>query len=338
MIKHLRDQIVKLLKGKSSEQEAKAFIEIAPEVWDAYFDEQEWEGFQPGFLPNEWSDQWYGNIQKEKIPHLKRVNWMRWVSVAAACIVVVGITFCFLMKPHLQDVATIQVQPQNTITGPAKMEIVNNGQHLKVFMLPDGTKVELSGASKISYTEPAERDKRSLWLQGEAVFHVKKDSSRPFTVYTDNFTTTALGTVFRVSSFKGHRMSSVQLISGKVKVVSQSDLHQLFYLMPGEQCVFNAKEEALKKSTFGHDHQIIFKYLRVEGNSLNFINTPLPDVIRQLEVTYNVHILTDLPSSSSMKFTGNFRKTDPLDEILETLALLNNLQMKKAADTIYLTR
>lgn len=152
---------------------------------------------------------------------VRKVTWMRWVSVSAACAVIVGMTIYILKKPHLQEVAIVQPQSPKPATVPGQLVIENKNERLKVCMLPDGSKVELSGDSKIRYTNPMEVDRRSIWLEGEAVFHVKKDPSKPFTVFTNSFATTALGTVFKVSSLK-NKPETVLLISGRISVTNQN--------------------------------------------------------------------------------------------------------------------
>jgi transmembrane sensor len=83
--------------------------------------------------------------------------------------------------------------------------------------LEDGSTVTLDSASRIAARfEPG---RRSITLmEGQALFHVSKDPTRPFVVRAGDRTVTALGTIFDVR-LDGGRMK-VTLIEGKVAVRS----------------------------------------------------------------------------------------------------------------------
>ncbi|HTF28476.1 MAG TPA: DUF4974 domain-containing protein, partial [Flavitalea sp.] len=71
--------------------------------------------------------------------------------------------------------------------------------------------------------------------------------------------------------------------------------------------------------------------------AIEFKNTPLPDVLHKVSDIYKVTINFSSETLGKRKFTGSFKKEEPLERFLETLLLLNDLQYKKLADTIYIS-
>ena len=86
------------------------------------------------------------------------------------------------------------------------------------FELPDGSQVDMNAGSTVSFKKSSWSDKRSLDLQGEAFFKVKKGSS--FTVNTPQGNVTVLGTQFTVNARKN--VYHVTCFEGKVLVVTKS--------------------------------------------------------------------------------------------------------------------
>ncbi len=81
-------------------------------------------------------------------------------------------------------------------------------------ILPDNSKVILNAASKVSYDKNSWSEDRSIWLQGEAFFDVKKGST--FKVIGKTGEVMVLGTSFNV--FARDHSFAVDCKTGKVKV------------------------------------------------------------------------------------------------------------------------
>ncbi|MDA7949484.1 MAG: FecR domain-containing protein [Hyphomicrobiaceae bacterium] len=94
-----------------------------------------------------------------------------------------------------------------------------HGQMNKV-VLPDRSTVHLNTGSAIALEfSPAQRKVRLL--EGEAVFDVQEDTARPFTVVTDNFSATALGTKFVVRTTGA--TNAVTVAEGRVQIAAVDD-------------------------------------------------------------------------------------------------------------------
>ena len=89
-------------------------------------------------------------------------------------------------------------------------------------LLPDGTAVTLSGGSTLSYASAYGRKLRSVRLEGEGFFKVKKNAAVPFRVETRRLTVNDIGTEFCVTSYAGEPTEQVVLVEGSVSVGTPS--------------------------------------------------------------------------------------------------------------------
>lgn len=229
-------------KGETSaEEEAilRSAIEdgkIADKSLEMYYRKQ-WDAAS-GQMDQEQQERQYANVMK--VIEQKRVRkifcptFFRALSYVACLILGVFCTWTVMQKSSDDDFS----KPYTVIT--------EKGQKTTV-ILPDGTKVWLNSASRLSYDMSYAHSDRDVKLEGEAYFEVAKDTERPFTVHTDDYRVTALGTAFNVSAYKEDNMSVTTLVEGKIQV--QSD--RIDTQLDGEQSIsYNRQSgEYIKKNT-----------------------------------------------------------------------------------------
>jgi transmembrane sensor len=114
-------------------------------------------------------------------------------------------------------------------------------------MLDDGSTVELNARSRIR-VEFTERERSVELLEGQAIFSVAKDASRPFVVHSDGASVQAVGTQFDVYRRRG--MLTVTVIEGRVAVrpvhespggASQGGAGSTVLLSAGEQTTVKSR-------------------------------------------------------------------------------------------------
>jgi len=186
----------------------------------------------------------------------------------------------------------------------------------KKINLPDGSLVILNSNSSISlaFTDK----KREVHLKGDAFFRVSKDPSRPFTVYSEKIAATALGTEFYVH---GHTEGvQVDLLEGKLRVVNVGKNS------PVEQIILNSGESGkyahdlkLKKTSF--DTLYLKSWL---AGSIDFKNTPLQKVIRQLESWYGIQIELSRANLKNKPITVSFTNESSLQDVLKVICFSTN--------------
>lgn len=103
--------------------------------------------------------------------------------------------------------------------------------------LPDGSKVQLNLATRLSFANY--KDRRSVNLsQGEAYFEVSHDASHPFMVDAGRGQIRVTGTHFNVWTYQDQVV--VTLTEGSVKVINDRNRpDQVAYLTPGAQARYD---------------------------------------------------------------------------------------------------
>jgi ferric-dicitrate binding protein FerR (iron transport regulator) len=208
----------------------------------------------------------------------------------------------------------------------------------------------MKAKSKIQYREPFNwNNKRDVLMEGVVSFHVAKDKTKPFTVFTGDIATTALGTFFIVDHRAESKTITVTLNEGKVVVRSSDSIHKKlkkdYFLVPGDQLLYN-RETTVASLIRGQEKNVLVKAgnlkVRYTQNQkpdwYTFNATKLSDVFDQLSAYYNVPIYYYPAEVKDMYYTGRIEKEDSLSNILRDIALLNHLTVSRTNDTFTLKR
>ncbi len=265
---------------------------------------------------------------------VKSIRRTMWIA-AASVTLLAGIGICLLpgKNPEAQKPAVASA-PSPAIPAPhERKSIANRSQKVKTIFLADGSKVELTAASSLSFNQPFINGRRDIYLAGAAVFNVKKDNAHPFIVHAKGISTTVLGTVFSISD-KQTRFTTVRLYSGKVVVKKDNDRSfKDVYLSPGQQLVINKETFSVQikqpASVVTKKDSTLSTPLQV----MDFDNRPLEEIFTLLQKTYNTTISFDPASVRKMSFTGKLnRSRESLESFLHTLCDLNELSLKTKGD------
>lgn len=218
----------------------------------------------------------------EPITKPKKTSW-NW-AMAAAAVVILCVSLI-------------------TILNPSNTEFKTGFGEQRLLALADGTEVVLNAKSSISYNESDWEDERTVNLDGEAYFKVKKGST--FTVITQRGSVEVLGTEFNVNIKDD--FFEVVCYEGSVKV---SQFGNETILMPNDNIrKVNGNNIETWQTTFNKPNWIA-------GES-TFRSVPLKYVISALENQYNITFKTDL-IDNAMLFSGSFTHTN-LNKALQTV-------------------
>lgn len=336
--------INKFFKNECTDDERRAvleYFEINPDAWEKYFDEDEWERFETkDHMHPSFSKTLFNQISRETFKKNKKYQTILKIAIAASVILIAGFGWWMLMdQSSNKNIST--VSERVIVVEPRLMERVNTTDKPMTIALEDSSTVVLSPKSYIKFYEPLVfNSKRVIHLKGEAIFHVAKDKSKPFTVFSGDISTTALGTSFVINAFDDSKIISVKLFTGKVVIKSADSVHIKLaedkYLLPGQELVYYKKSmladvksikenKAIVKNKFGDNQGSVGE----APNWYTFDNQSLPIVFTQLQEIYNVHIDYLTEETRNMYFIGKFNKSDSLQNILKDIALLNHLSIKK---------
>jgi ferric-dicitrate binding protein FerR (iron transport regulator) len=253
----------------------------------------------------------------------RRNGWVRW---AAAVLLLVGLAGLRLV---LRPAAPAPVARVARPAAPASPLVrrANTGTAPLRLPLPDGSVVTLQPGSEVAYYAPFAQSRRDISLRGAALFAVAKDAAHPFTVLANGFTTTALGTKFRVQATDAQRVT-VRLLEGKVVVrataASALAMREQF-LKPGQELTVNTLTRQVRLHTFGPVPKPA-RLLAVEiPTGLTFEKDDLATVFAQVGAHYHVRVAYDSAAVRGLSFTGEFAAADALPVVLRAVCAANNL-------------
>jgi transmembrane sensor len=192
-------------------------------------------------------------------------------------------------------------------------QYLNETGKQKTVKLPDGSVVVLSPRAELAVHKEFNKKTRDVRLLGEASFDVHRDPSRPFLVYSGDIITKVLGTTFKVRAGGPGKPIQVTVQSGKVTVYRQG-AEELTNVSPNRGVILTPNQKAtyfpdneLFVTGITEDPQPIIASVseKVTAHSLVFEDTPIGEVIHQLEVIYGTDIELEQESLSNCPFTGN---------------------------------
>jgi len=316
-----KEIIINFFEGKCDAGDAaivQAWLKENPAKLKEYIGVEEWEDFQPPHaLSPEVSGRLWNNINKNANSPAARYSYFRWMAVAASVLLVIGLSWLFVLRKQKTSIAS------DSPIAKTK-DILNNAPQKKTLTLSDGSTVDLSPNSTLSYPENFNSLKRDVVLNGEATFNIAKDGAKPFSVYSNSVLISVLGTRFTVNSYKEENTTKVVLHDGKVMIKvpnsSSRDSKDEYYLTPGDVFIFNSLSPRIL-------------HLEKDGDCYVFNNYPLDVVFDQLQIIYNTKIIYNRAELGNRSFIGKIDKKDSVYHILQSISLLNNFRLHRQGDS-----
>lgn len=243
--------------------------------------------------------------KQEKIPvsgkAFKRPHYFlrEIVKIAAVSAIVLILNYIY----HENTKAPIEEQYQ-TISVPA-------GQRINL-TLPDGTDVWLNARTTIRYPFSFNKEKRQVFLDGEAYFDVSEDEKKPFVIHTSKYQLEVLGTTFNVEDYSGKDDFETMLFDGSVKIISNDTIPQLITLSPTHKAYLENGRLAVKQV----DDYSVYRWR--EG-LICFKDESFADIMSDFEKYYGLTIQIDNEQVKKQHYSGKFRQTDGVDYALRVL-------------------
>jgi len=162
--------------------------------------------------------------------------------------------------------------------------------------LPDGSRIVLQPGSELRYPEHFTADRREVYLTGEAFFDVRRDTLRPFLVYSNEVTTRVLGTSFTITAYSGAKEITVAVKTGRVSVYKQPDaarresIAEEVILAPNQQAVYNRDQHHVSKALVSVPHIVLEKPTLF---AMEYDGMPVVKILQVLEENYGIDIVFD---------------------------------------------
>lgn len=236
------------------------------------------------------------------------VKWGRYAAVLTLVVLFSWFSSFYFYQSKIPDVLAVQQE----LNVPA-------GQRAEL-TLPDGTIVWLNAKSRLTYPSVFTGERR-VHLSGEAFFSVAKNAQMPFVVSTQTIDIKALGTKFNVYSYPEKGNTEVCLQEGSVKAYYPRSESDGLILSPGQLLVQVGDKFDLKKMDVD---ELLWK----EGVYV-FKKQKLGDIIKKLELYFDVNIIVRDSEILNYEYVGKFRQRDGIMTILQVIQKIHKFEMEK---------
>lgn len=231
------------------------------------------------------------------------ISYIRWSIVAAFLLVVFG--WAALHQSRVEKPVASAPQVYTALDGKAKV------------VLPDSSTVWLNAGATLTYLPDDWNEERTVELEGEAFFDVRKDEKRPFLVDAGELEIRVYGTSFNVNATAEMADVKVSLVEGSVSV-GKADKTSL--IEPGEMAIYSKRTGELRTESADVELESLWAH-----ESLRFEHKSLFELEKYLERWYNVQIILDSSLSDKPAYTFSI-KDESLEEILRLMSRINPIR------------
>ncbi|MDP3469375.1 MAG: FecR domain-containing protein [Daejeonella sp.] len=321
--KYFSELLNKYLKHEASEEESELLIkhynlfESEADIFDSLSQHRKAD------IRNEienriWDEILDDEILPKDVSSSNNGLWLKFLAVAAVLLIVFSAGLYFLKNEPVKQANVI-----SRLT-----DIKEN----RLIQLPDGSTVILRPGAKLNY--PSSFDglaKREVYLDGQAYFDIKHNSSKQFIIHTGKLKTIVLGTAFEINAWSDDSSIRVTVSRGKVRVEDQSN-RTLGVIMPNQQITYNKASKNIVQKVVNAP-----EYLEWKEQDLLLSDVTVAEATKLLESRYKVEIMISDDSISSKRFTTIVRKGETLDQILKSISEFNEAVFQYNADKTVIT-
>ncbi|MDY9919050.1 MAG: FecR domain-containing protein [Proteiniphilum sp.] len=250
--------------------------------------------------------------------NIRRKFFISFAKYAAIALILITATVWTTL--HLSDIVIDSTM--NTLYVPA-------GQRAQI-TLQDGTEVWLNAQSTLVYPSHFSKKSRTVEITGEAFFDVAQEKKRPFIVSTQHINMEVLGTQFNVYSYPDAGYIQTALVEGSLRICEKQNGKNAILLAPNEQMTL--KESKMSITPISNPDHLLWR-----KGIYSFDNERLIDIIKKLELYYDVTIKVEDPEIFNVRYTGKFRQRDGIDEILHLIQKIQPFKIERDRDNNIIT-
>lgn len=317
----MSDLFRKVLLGTASaaEQQAlRSYLESGTPDLQALLPFEDWDTEEDGTVWTEAErEAWYAKIISEnaEVPVQRRLRFKKWLPYAAALIAGI-IAFGLWQKQdsYKKELSWISVKAAR-------------GAQKEVW-LPDSSHITLNAGTELRYPDHFEKNKRQVYLSGEAFFEIRHDEAAPFTVKTPMVDVSVLGTSFNVQAYAEDIHIAVAVKTGKVKVASEQYKNINHILVPGQAVVYNKEDR--QAALIGLDTAAVAQW---RSRRISLEDATLDHILHVIGRTYDVQFKADNPALLHRKYSITFYDMQ-LEAVLDKLSYLGGLTFTKKGNQV----
>lgn len=207
----------------------------------------------------------------------------------------------------------------------ATMQTLNvpQGQRAQL-TLADGTKVWLNAKSILTFPNHFKGGLREVTLDGEGYFQVAKNKKRPFIVNTNKYDVKVLGTTFNLKSYSQTDGFETSLLEGSVEILKPESTSGKI-IKPNQRIYLHEGKLIVEPITH-------IDYFLWKDGILSFDDEPFQDLMKKLELIFDIKIEIKNEGILRYRCTGKFRTKDGVQHILNVLKLANEFNYEINSD------
>lgn len=197
------------------------------------------------------------------------------------------------------------------------LKYTTQAKEVKKIILSDNTIVFLNSSSSLLVPKRFTTETRTVYLSGEAYFHVHKNENQPFWVKTHLLDVQVVGTEFCTKAYPKDNYIETTLINGVVQLLPHSlqyEQEDIVCLKPGQHSLYaSSARDVLVKQV-----NPVSYVSWIDGNII-FENTPFSEVVERLKIQFDTSVFysEELEESS---ITAKFIRKESLTDILQILS------------------
>ena len=193
--------------------------------------------------------------------------------------------------------------------------------------LSDGSTIILNANSTLKASKNW-KEKREVWLEGEAFFNIKKWNGKPFIVHTNALDVNVLGTQFNVKS----RADDIDVVLSEGAVEIDIVEKEKFEIKPGQGAFYNKKINQYLIDPVDTDRHIAWI-----KRKLIFNGEPLFHLKEIIKEEYGFDVIADQNILMENKLEGTIDNAN-LETLITTIETIFKFQVKKEGNKLIITK
>ena len=210
-------------------------------------------------------------------------------------------------------------------TGRTQIEkyIEFTAQESRMYLLPDSSKVWMQPGSSIRFAENF-KECRDVWLKGNSLFEVRKNSGSKFRVYIDKAFIEVKGTCFLIKQ-NNPNVNEITLFNGSIEFNIEST-HDKIAMKPLQELVYNPVSARTQLRRIEN--------IEWQNGRYNFTQFNLEHLTRIMNQMYGSHITISDKVNKNCAFTGSIRYDESLEDVIDKICFSLNLRSKEMNEGI----
>lgn len=196
-------------------------------------------------------------------------------------------------------------------------------QESRMYLLPDSSKVWMQPGSSIRFAENF-KECRDVWLKGNSLFEVRKNSGSKFRVYIDKAFIEVKGTCFLIKQ-NNPNANEITLFNGSIEFNIEST-HDKIAMKPLQELVYNPVSARTQLRRIEN--------IEWQNGRYNFTQFNLEHLTRIMNQMYGSHITISDKVNKNCAFTGSIRYDESLEDVIDKICFSLNLRSKEMNEGI----